>query len=113
MGHLGCLHSISAERPVKNHFRSVSIELAQAARTTPSTTFQVFSTKQSFCNGIMVARHADSLFPTTNSEDLPQDHDCVASALVSLLVADIEALARSPGVPSQRNVLAHSAKASR
>jgi hypothetical protein len=33
MGHLGCLHSISAERPVKNHFSSVSIELAQAART--------------------------------------------------------------------------------
>jgi hypothetical protein len=32
MGHLGCLHSISAERPVKNHFRSVSIELARAAR---------------------------------------------------------------------------------
>ena len=63
MGHLECLHSVSAERPVKIHSRSVSIELDQTARALNAEhAFQVFSTKQSFCTSIMAARHTDSLF---------------------------------------------------
>jgi hypothetical protein len=66
MGHLGCLRSISAERPVKTHFRSVSTELNQTTRTQRrAQLLWCLLTKQPFWNRIMARRHADSSFRKT------------------------------------------------
>ena len=92
MGHLRSLHSISAERPVKIHFRSVSIERARTTRARCERKLQVCSTKRSFCTITMTARHTDSLFVKSNSEAPAQYDAYLGSAVVALLIADIEAL---------------------